>query len=381
MTATKPSLDLLRSMTDELAVRALASEPRLTRAEIASMTGLSKPTVADSVRRLEGAGLVADTGLRTTGRGGVGSYYSLAPAAGCALVVHIGPDGIIAESVDAFGRVLSRAEQVVPRPATRAVVTRTLKQVARRSLVRDAGPCRVAVVSAADPVDRATGRLVQLPDAPFLVGALSPAVALRSFVHGPVLVDNDVNWAARAERAAHPEGTMDDFAYVYLGDGVGCALVSDGELVRGHAGIAGEIAHVTTMGPDGGAVAFTEVFAALGLRRSGSTSIDVERLVSATAQDPALTMLLARAVVGVLAAAIAFSDPSCIVLGGPWADAPQLLEGIRSELAGHARSVPVLLPAASEDASLAGARAHALVELHAALVRIAVDEGSHTAAR
>jgi hypothetical protein len=29
---------------------------------------------------------------------------------------------------------------------------------------------RLAVVSAADPVDRATGRLVHLPDSPFLLG-------------------------------------------------------------------------------------------------------------------------------------------------------------------------------------------------------------------
>ena len=37
------------------------------------------------------------------------------------------------------------------------------------------------------------------PDAPFLVGDLDPASLLAAAVDGPVLVDNDVNWAARAE--------------------------------------------------------------------------------------------------------------------------------------------------------------------------------------
>ena len=60
----------------------------------------------------------------------------------------------------------------------------------------------LAVVSAADPVDRATGRLVHLPDAPFLLGELDPPAVLAELVDGPVIVDNDVNWAARAERDA-----------------------------------------------------------------------------------------------------------------------------------------------------------------------------------
>ena len=37
---------------------------RLTRAELAAETGISKPTVGESVRRLTEAGLVADTGER-----------------------------------------------------------------------------------------------------------------------------------------------------------------------------------------------------------------------------------------------------------------------------------------------------------------------------
>jgi hypothetical protein len=78
-------------------------------------------------------------------------------------------------------------------------------------------------VSAADPVDRATGRLVHLPDAPFLVGDLDPAEILAAYVDGPVIVDNDVNWAARAERDALAATPVSDFAYVFLGEGLGAA--------------------------------------------------------------------------------------------------------------------------------------------------------------
>ena len=102
MDTAKPRLDLLRSMTDEHVLRTLMRRERATRAEIAAATGISKPTISDSVRRLTGSGLLVDTGERTTGRGRVGSYYALATDVGAALVVEIAPHGVTGEAVDAF---------------------------------------------------------------------------------------------------------------------------------------------------------------------------------------------------------------------------------------------------------------------------------------
>ena len=147
------------------------------------------------------------------------------------------------------------------------------------------GPFRLAVVSAADPVDRESGRLVELPDAPFLLGALDAPAVLAELVDGPVTVDNDVNWAARAERSHGAAIGVRDFVYLFLGEGLGCAVLTDGEVRRGHAGLAGEIAHVVTVGPGGTAMRLTDVFAALGLRRPGPTAIDVPALLDAVQSD------------------------------------------------------------------------------------------------
>src|SRR5512138_3700860 len=100
MEPTKPSQDLVRALTDEHVLRALMRHRRLTRAELATETGISKPTAGESVRRLTERGLVADTGERTPGgrgRGRVGSYYSLAAGVGTALAVSIAPEGVVAE--------------------------------------------------------------------------------------------------------------------------------------------------------------------------------------------------------------------------------------------------------------------------------------------
>ena len=167
VTMTKPSLDLLRSLTDEHVLRALMAEQQLTRAELAARTGISKPTVSGSARRLSAAGLIRDTGIRTSGRGRVGSYYGLAEDVGTALVVSIAPEGVVAECLDSHGAVLASARQPLARPARPREVEGALRAAAGQVLAAAPGhgPMRLGVVSAADPVDRRTGRLVHLPDA------------------------------------------------------------------------------------------------------------------------------------------------------------------------------------------------------------------------
>lgn len=376
MTPAKPSLDLLRALTNEHVLRALMIEPRLTRAELAARTGISKPTASESVRRLTEAGLIHDTGARTTGRGRVGSYYALAEDIGTALVVSIAPDGVVTENVDCHGAVRARVQQLLVPPAEPAVVTAAIRATAGRARDAVAGPVRLAVVSAADPVDRGSGRLVRLPDAPFLVGELNPAEVLRPVVAGPILVDNDVNWEARAERAAYSDdlADLDDFAYLHLGAGLGCAVVSDGEVRRGFSGMAGEIAHLVTAGPRGRAMALIEVFGALDLRQPGATAIDVPALLAAVsgrgARAESVRTTIGAALRGVLAALVTLCDPEVVVLGGEWGAQPAVVAAIEAGFADSPRAVAIRPATVTDEPALSGARGQALDELRATIAAL-----------
>jgi predicted NBD/HSP70 family sugar kinase len=379
----KPSLALLRSLSDEHVLRALMADERLTRAELASRTGLSKPTVSESVRRLTAAGLLRDTGERTSGRGRVGLYYALADAVGTALVVSVAPGQVVAETIDPYGKSVVRASEPIGRPARPAEVRQALRAAAELACAGSAA--RLAVVSAADPVDRASGRLVHLPDAPFLVGELDPVLALAGLVTGPVTVDNDVNWAARAERETRKGPQADDFVYLFLGEGLGLAVVSDGEVRRGHSGIAGEIAHLLTTDPDGKAEYFTDVFRKLDLRLPDSTAIDVDALLRTVSgrdvRGKQVRRAIGSAVAGVLAAAVALLDPALIVVGGPWGSDAVILEAIRDELGQLQRRAPIEAARSAENAPLIGARNQALADLRAAIAtgqRVADAAGSVT---
>lgn len=363
MTAAKPSLDLLRSLTDEHVLRAFLAHGRLTRTEIAGLTGISKPTISESVRRLATAGVLVDTGERTTGRGRAGSYYALAGDRGCALVASIRPGGVQAAAIDPYGRDSARSSIELDRSAGAEAAAAALAEAAAE--VAAPGPVRCAVVSVADPVDRATGRVVPLPDAPLLVGELDAAAVLREVTGGPVLVDNDVNWAARAERASGAAAGVDEFAYLHLGEGLGCAVLTDGQVRRGGGGLAGEVAHACVPGPDGRAVPFTEVFAELGLRRPGSAAIDVPALREAAGADADVRGALARAVCGVLSAVITLLDPQLVVLGGAWG--PDLAEAVRGELATAPRRTRIATAEVAEP-EIAAARAQAAEDLRELII-------------
>jgi predicted NBD/HSP70 family sugar kinase len=327
------------------------------------------------VRRLAEAGLVTDTGQRTVGgrgRGRVGVYYALADGIGAALAVSIAPAGIVAECIDAYGEVVSRAEEQISRLARPEQAAAALRIAATRAR-RSAGLTpRLAAVSPADPVDRATGRLIHLPDAPFLVGELDPVQILASHVDGPVSVDNDVNWAARAERDHAGPAALADFAYVFLGEGLGCAIVSDGQVVRGHNGVAGEIAHLITAGPHRQAMPLIEVFGELGLRQAGSTAIDVDRLLAAAVGPQpgvsAIRDLIGQAVSGAIAATVALADPELIIIGGPWGSHPAILDAITACAARLPRHVRVRGAELTDNPSLAGARTDALSRLRADII-------------
>ncbi|GAA2907878.1 hypothetical protein Acy02nite_87770 [Actinoplanes cyaneus] len=352
--ARAPSQDLVRALTDERVIRALIDHRRLTRAELAAEIGISKPTAGESVRRLTERGLVADTGERTPGgrgRGRVGSYYALAPAIGGALAVTIGPEGIVAECLDVYGDGIASATRHPEPSRVGAALAEAVSEV--RDLTPQ--PIRLAVVSAADPVDRVTGRLVQLPDSPFLVGELDPVAIICAYVDGPVIVDNDVNWAAAAQGRR-------DFAYLYLGEGLGAAIVDDGGIRRGSSGLTGEISHLLTVGPQGRAIAFIDLFGELGLRKPGTTAIDVPRLKESST---AVRETIATAVGGVIAAVIALADPEDIVVGGSWG--PFLIGEIRAAAARLPRQVPLRAAAPTGSPASVGVRAEAISRLRASI--------------
>ncbi|MBO4646093.1 MAG: ROK family protein [Bacteroidales bacterium] len=87
------------------------------------------------------------------------------------------------------------------------------------------------------------------PNLPYK-GRLHIGEMLAERLHTRVAVANDANAAAVGEKVYGGAQTMDDFATVTLGTGLGSGIYANGRLLLGHDGMAGELGH-TILYPEG----------------------------------------------------------------------------------------------------------------------------------
>jgi predicted NBD/HSP70 family sugar kinase len=140
-----------------------------------------------------------------------------------------------------------------------------------------------------------------------------------------VSVENDVNLAAVAERAAGLPQPSDCFALLWMGDGLGLAVHLGGVLHRGATGGAGEIGYMPVPHPEQrGTVALQDLVggpAVLRLARTHGLSarrpeVAVRQALDHPAGPGFLQTLAARVATG-LATIVAVLDPDLVVVSGP----------------------------------------------------------------
>lgn len=106
----------------------------------------------------------------------------------------------------------------------------------------DAGVIAIGV-GIAGQVDRANGVLLASPNLAQGLRNLALADLLRRQFKVPVVVGNDVEVATYGEYHYGAGRDADDFVCVFVGTGIGSAIMQGGQIRRGATGTAGEIGH------------------------------------------------------------------------------------------------------------------------------------------
>jgi predicted NBD/HSP70 family sugar kinase len=237
---------LLRELNDRAALGLLLDGEMLTRSQISEYTGVSKVTVSQMLTRLEERGLVAIAGEQAGGRGPNAALYSVVPSSAYVAGLYVESDLVSAAVADVTGR---RVAEVSGNPNGAGDPVELVRGTIERACASagiEVTRLSALVIGSPGVVDPRTGdpRLaVNLPA--WHEGALD---ALKSAWHKPVVIENDVNLAAMAERADGAAADADDFVLVWLGVGLGLATILGGRLYRGTAGAAGEIGYLPVHG-------------------------------------------------------------------------------------------------------------------------------------
>ncbi|TDC23747.1 ROK family transcriptional regulator [Streptomyces sp. 8K308] len=353
MTARTATPRTARAINDRIALDLLASEGPLTAARLRELTGLSRPSVADLLGRLGRDGLVTVVGEAGEERRGPNArLYGLVAERAHVAALDVRTDSVAFALADLAGRTL--AEDRLPATAgPGGTVAATLAALERGLASSGVATVHTAVMGAPGLVDPATGALRPTGSLPAWHAEL--LTALRARLEGSVLLENEVNLAGLAEHRRGAVTDRDSFVLVWLGHGVGAAVVLDGALRRGASGGAGELGFLPVPGTgalpaaddcDGGfhALASSAAVRALAVAHGlpaaiGGDAQAAEAVVRAAAAEPTgaagafLTELADRVAVAIAGVA-AVLDPGCVVLGGEIgrAGGPALAERVADRL-------------------------------------------------
>ncbi|MFC9237863.1 ROK family transcriptional regulator [Streptomyces decoyicus] len=352
-----------RLINDRLALQLLQSEGPLTAGQLKALTGLSRPTVADLVERLQEAGLIAVVGESGAQRRGPNArLYGIVADRAHLVGLDLRTHSVTVAVADLLGEVRAeRAVPIGPDDTPETAVAAALAGLDKALAAAGAPHPHTIAVGAPGLVDPATGRLGGTDWIPSWHVTLVGELRARRAV--PVLLENEVNLAAIAEQRDGAARDHDTFVLLWLGHGTGAAVVLDGTLRRGASGGTGEIGFLpvpgtaalpSASGCDGGfhSLAGSAAICALaaehglpaeagaGLTAANASSPDTDtdappaeavvRAAVAAGDTGAafLDALAARIALGV-AAVCAVLDPGCVVLGG------EIGSGGGEELAGR----------------------------------------------
>lgn len=330
-------------------LRLIWRERRISRADIARLTGLSRSTVSGIVDELLPTGLIAEVGEGLSRGGRRPIVLEFQSDAFFVLGVEMGAAHVAVALTNLRGEVRAWQERGHPvrtdPEGTRALITElcdTALASGRVGLQKLVG-IGVAVPSPVDPRNPDALSRIVLP----AWGGATGFGMLTSRYGVPHFVDNDANLGALSEHWWGGGRGVDDFAYIKVATGLGSGHVIHGEVYRGSAGVAGEIGHMA-IDPGGppcvcglrgclvtfvGAQAIEARAAALLSQfpdsRLGKTSIDIQAIEEAALAGDPLALQLTGETAGHLGIAVAgllnLMNPARVIIGGGLARLGELL--------------------------------------------------------
>jgi predicted NBD/HSP70 family sugar kinase len=332
-----------RRITSRAVLQAILDQGPISRAELARQTGLSRQTMSDIVRELEGNGWIREIGRIQGSVGRSAITYEMEFGRVLVFAVDLGGTKIGAAIANLNGDVIcERQEPTDPRGSVH-VLDQIMQMKAEMALSSGIGEASIEIAAVGMPgaFNRATGLLAMVPNIPGLEN-VAVCRELQQRLECSVLIDNDVNMAAKGEQWQGQGAHIDDFVFIAIGTGIGMGIVSDRQIVRGSRGAAGEIA-VLPVGADAfdarvfrsgaleSAVGSTAIAARYAGFANGERAAVIDIFEKAVSGDPAALAVideLARILAQVVLASSAFVDPQTVIFGGSVGSRGELVDRI-----------------------------------------------------
>jgi predicted NBD/HSP70 family sugar kinase len=218
----------------------------LTRIELANITGLTPPAIANITRRLLADGFISEAGRRRGSRGQPPTDLVINPDACYAIGINVDRDHVTTVLMNFVGETVSRrsSELAFALPNQVAAFYRS----AIRDMLAETGIDLDAIVGigVAKPDDLGVIDLPGRPPAYSTWETVDWEALFDDPVGLPVFVENDSAAAAMGEQQLGLGQQYPSFFYILVSWGLGGGLVVDGNYFRGANGRSGEIGFLLT---------------------------------------------------------------------------------------------------------------------------------------
>jgi predicted NBD/HSP70 family sugar kinase len=225
----------------------LSEHGPISRAALAKVSHLSKPTVSSQIETLIQQGLVIELGHAKAGaRGGKKpTLLRFNADAGRMFAAEILPEQIRAVATDIEGKILDRTASPLSGGLSAHRVLGLLQRELEHLLDRHAGPGFLKLISIAAPgrVDAKRGIVLEAGNL-YNWHEVPIRTRLEKAFGIPVFVDNNVKMATLGELHHGVGKSEKDIIVVRLDTGIGSGVVVRGRLTHGHHWAAGEVAHM-----------------------------------------------------------------------------------------------------------------------------------------
>jgi predicted NBD/HSP70 family sugar kinase len=216
-----------------------ASQP-ISRADLARRSGLGRSTISQIVEQLIGEDWVREGAMGSLPRGRRPTMVGLNEDL-VAIAVDIHPRQASVALVDLNGRLLSRSLAPLtsdPADSMRLIIDcmQRMQRTAPRKSIKGIG------ISLPGRVNPVTQRLIFAPNLKWAEFDIKKTVETRMGL--PVTMENDATACLLAELTFARMDGIRDAVLVAVAEGVGTCVLSNGQLVVGHNGMAGEFGHV-----------------------------------------------------------------------------------------------------------------------------------------
>ncbi len=370
---------LLRQLSAGLVMDAVIHHGPISRAQIAKLTRISKQTASEVVRELEQGGWLRVHGQTRGNVGRTAVTYEIRPDAAFVAGIDLGGTQLRMAVANLTCAVVAEAAETTAPKGGKHVIKQIVALANR--LVRQAGidreQIRLVVVGTPGVVDTASGSLRLAPNIPYF-DRIDVVGALREGFGCDIIVENDVNVGAIGEGWLGEAKGLDTFAYVALGTGLGMGFISNGAMLRGAQGGAGEIANLPIGGDpfDPANRLHGTLEAAVGsvgiLRRyserGGAALESVRDLFERCSGDPIAQQVIdetARFLALAVVAVAVTVDPEMVVFGGSIGSRPEIIRPVRDLLPSLMTNPPQIKASGlGNRAGIAGAIAIAITNIH-----------------